>query len=89
MKKSLATLATLFVGCATGAAVQGLTAQTYAPSPSAQRWEQFCDGTTARVGPARTTQAINESVAAHGQGGWELVGFSLESVFPCFKRPVR
>src|SRR5690606_9404904 len=83
MKKSLATLAILFVGCATGAAGQGIAAQSFAPNPSAPKWEQFCDARS-----YGRFNVLNDRIASLGQEGWELVAFTgVNAAFPCFKRP--
>jgi hypothetical protein len=91
MKKSLATLATLLVGCATGAAVQGIAAQSFAPNPSAPRWEVLC---VAPVWSAVRQGRVDETMSAHmheiGMSGWEPVGISWShqaNARFCFKRP--
>ncbi len=34
----------VLVGCAVGATMPRLAAQSFPPNPTAQRWEQVCDG---------------------------------------------
>jgi hypothetical protein len=90
MRKSLATLATLFVGCATGVAVQGLAAQSFAPNPSAQKWEVLCvnprfGGTGRDTVDQQMTQHLHEV----GMSGWEPYSMfgTTQSARACFKRP--
>jgi hypothetical protein len=95
MKKSLATLATLFVGCATGVFVQSLAAQSIAPgrTTSATKWEMLCviPKTTLRVPAHRVDTDLTAGFNELGMKGWEPVGiaYSHETMGHrfCFKRP--
>jgi hypothetical protein len=89
MRKYMAALACLFIGCAAGSAMPTITAQTFGANPSAPRWEQFCDF-EGYPGISREGQRneYNELLAARGREGWEFVGaMGPASSSPCFRRP--
>jgi hypothetical protein len=72
----------VLAGCAIGATMPRLAAQSYPPNPTAQRWEQFCETTGSRdVGP------VNRVLTLRGREGFELVSMDLGNFTFCFKRP--
>lgn len=77
MKTPAMALACVLVGCAMGAVMPKIAAQTFAPKPDAPRWEQFCSnvgslGSTIEKRTA-TIQRINDTLAARGREGFELI----------------
>ncbi len=94
MRKYAVALVCLVIGCAAGSTIPTLTAQSYAPNPSAPRWEQYCEVAETLV-LQRGRDQLNENLRRSGSEGWELVSESLLSAghgqgdhLVCFKRPV-
>ena len=78
-------VSSVLVGCAVGATMPRLTAQSFPPSPSAQRWEQLCED----LGDD-DMDVVNRRLAARSAEGFEFVSLSWETVdraWVCFKRP--
>jgi len=72
----------VLVGCAVGATMPRLAAQSFPQNPSAQRWEQFCD--------LSSSQHINTVLSTRGVEGFELFSTNIDpagGIFVCFKRP--
>ena len=86
MKKYVAILGVLLVGCAAGATVQGLSAQSFPPNATAPRWEQYCETMETRMVHHGDAEAIGRLLARRGQEGWEAVFVVSDGV--CFKRPI-
>ncbi len=80
-QRLLIAFSSVLVGCAVGATMPRLAAQSFPPNPSAQRWEQFCDFVDTTSG-----RDINESLVRRGANGFEFVAFSGGG-YVCFKRP--
>jgi hypothetical protein len=94
MRKYAVALVCLVIGCAAGSTIPAITAQSFAPNPSAPRWEQYCEVTPSLRGEAGVNR-WNESLRRSGVEGWELVSDSLHQGGPgetghlaCFKRPM-
>ena len=93
MKKLIVPAICVLVGCAAGAAMPAITAQTYgAPAPGAQRWENFCrfDVDGRNFHRQRNQDAFNAILAEMGRNGWEYVGSEVGTATgACFRRPAR
>ena len=80
-------LSSVLVGCAVGATMPRLAAQSFPPNPAAQRWEQVCEDTD-----DNDMNLANRRLAARGAEGFELVAFAESprdgDIWICFKRPV-
>ena len=72
----------VLVGCAIGATMPRLVAQSFPANPSAQRWEQFCESTG-----TNNDGALNRVLASRGREGFELVSAEAQFYRLCFKRP--
>lgn len=73
----------VLIGCAAGAAMPSVTAQSFGPNPSAQRWDQFCE-------KSGNLNGINAKIRQRGLEGWELVTAYDDDAYgevACFKRP--
>lgn len=81
MKKFFVPVICALVGCAAGAAMPAVTAQTFgAPGPSAVPYEAFCE----QYGP-RNLSAL---VAQHGRNGFRLTNeVTTYGSYVCFERP--
>lgn len=84
-KKMIVPVLCVLLGCAGGAAVGNVTAQTWPEPANAQRWQQEC------VSGSRAAYNSNDLLRARGESGWELVG-AVSAVGDghttfCFKRP--
>ena len=83
-QRLLIAFSSVLVGCAVGATMPRLAAQSFPPSPTAQRWEQFCDRPTERE--------VNRELSLRGAEGFELVSMTFNASpgadpYLCFKRP--
>src|SRR5512135_2765458 len=77
MKKFAFGFACVLAGCAAGAAMPHVTAQTFAPNPGAHRWQQFCDNEgTSHFSGRSYDRSLSESIAGRGMEGWEHVAFT-------------
>lgn len=74
----------VLVGCAVGATMPRIAAQSFPPNPAAPRWDQFCD-----VLRHNTLESANEAIAPRGRNGFELVSTTVvaSDIWVCFKRP--
>jgi len=83
-QRLLIAFSSVLVGCAVGATMPRLAAQSFPPNPQAQRWEQVCEDTD-DYDIATTTRWV----AARGNQGFELVSTTLvgSDIWLCFKRP--
>ena len=74
----------VLVGCAIGATMPRLAAQSFPANPSAPRWDQFCDEL-----PHNTVFSANEAIRPRGRNGFEFVSTTVVGgdVWVCFKRP--
>lgn len=89
MKKFFVPTFCVLVGCAAGAAMPTITAQSFAaPSPATPRWEQFCEENGSRGG---MNAALVANAAARGREGFELVGVTTgwNTLMACYKRPAQ
>lgn len=84
-KKLIVPTLCVLLGCAGGAAVGNVTAQTWPEPANVQRWQQECDHVDVGGTPGRSLARTNEAIRVRGEAGWELV--SNESWLFCFKRP--
>lgn len=82
MKKFFVPVICALVGCAAGAAMPAVTAQTFgAPGPSAVPYEAFCE----EYGRGRNLSAL---VAQHGRNGFRLTSNVINyGSYACFERP--
>ncbi len=96
-QRLLIAFSSVLVGCAVGATMPRLAAQSFPTNPSAQRWEQFCEriGGLSGDGSAAARERLNQTLAARGNEGFELVAASFEQrnqawseLHVCFKRPL-
>ena len=78
----------LLIGCGigvVGVAVALVAAQSFAPSPVAPRWQQFCEASGINI------ERVNRLLAERGEQGWELVQMAgvggTAGAALCFKRP--
>ncbi len=85
-QRLLIAFSSVLVGCAVGATMPRLAARSFPPSPSAPRWEQFCEVAGYQVGPT------NRRVVTRGSEGFESVSVMQsgpsEGNLLCFKRPI-
>lgn len=65
-----------------GATVPTITAQSFSPSPNAQRWQQFCESVPQGF---RGLDEANAKLGQRGAEGWESYAFPGNVM--CFKRP--
>lgn len=65
-------LSSVLVGCAVGATMPRLAAQSFPLNDSAQRWEQVCEDTD-----DDDVEVANRRLASRGAEGFELVAFAL------------
>jgi len=85
-QRLLIALCSVLVGCAVGATMPSLSAQSFEPNPSAPRWVQFCE-------ELADESTANRRIEARGDRGFELVSMAFKPVFNgvnmwvCFKRP--
>jgi hypothetical protein len=85
IKKLLVPVLCVLLGCAGGAAMGSVTAQTWPETPSAPRWQQECVGTGGAT-PGAERRNANEELRLRGAAGWEAFAFSPHGDV-CFKRP--
>jgi hypothetical protein len=86
----LIALCSVLVGCAVGATMPSLSAQSFPPNPNAPRWVQFCE-------ELRDDSTANRRIEARGDRGFELVSMVFrhdtsdlapaDNMWVCFKRP--
>jgi hypothetical protein len=84
IKKLLVPVLCVLLGCAGGAAMGSVTAQTWPEPATVQRWQQECldiEGHT----PGSRRRSTNTTLAERGGQGWEA--FALTESIICFKRP--
>ena len=89
LKKLIVPVLCVLLGCAGGAAMGTVTAQTWPEPASVQRWQQEC--VYIDVGRRYREQAA-ASDRERGERGWELVaayshGANGNPVAHCYKRP--
>jgi hypothetical protein len=84
MKKLIVPVVCVLVGCAAGAGMPAIAAQTFgAPRPGAPTYEAFC------VEYSRGFD-LNELVATHGRNGFHLTSATLAAnTYACFERAVQ
>ena len=84
MKKFIVPVVCALVGCAAGAAMPAVTAQTFgAPSSGAGTYEAFCED----FGRSRN---LSELVARHGRSGFHLTDTGyIHGSYACFERPAQ
>ena len=78
----------VLVGCAVGATMPRLAAQSYPPNPSAQTWEQFCERIDGQDDEGDQS-LVNNRLGVRGSQGFELVSTSFDpasNAWACFKR---
>ena len=81
-KKLIVPTLCVLLGCAGGAAMGSVTAQTWPEPANVQRWQQEC--VVFSYGRNYVDRA-NAEIRQRGEVGWELVS-SSDGMF-CFKRP--
>ena len=90
-QRIIITVSSVLVGCAVGATLPRLAAQSYPPNPSAPRWEQHCEYIDESGDDEDDRVLINEKLRSRGDEGFELAstGFAqpYDGIFLCFKRP--
>jgi len=83
MTRSIVAIVCVLTGCAIGAVLPKLTAQSFPANPQAPRWEQFCSnfGGIGNDGASRTAaiERMNATLAARGREGFELVNVPMAS----------
>lgn len=87
MKRFLVPTICVLIGCVGGAAIPVVTAQSFGPpSPTTQRWEQFCEPNGHR---SDMNETLMEHARTYGEQGFELVSASTgwNTIMSCYKRP--
>lgn len=88
LKKLIVPTLCVLLGCAGGAAMGTVTAQTWPEPTNVQRWQQECEVVPGSANINRMVGPMNAMVRARGAAGWELAGtLSYTSAVVCFKRP--
>ena len=88
-QRLLLAFSSVLVGCAVGATMPRLAAQSFPPSAEASRWAQFCERIDGED-DERDEGIVNRRLAARGNEGFELVSTSFDpasNAWACFKRP--
>jgi hypothetical protein len=88
MKNVVAGFVCILIGCAAGATMPAVTAQSFGPNPSAQRWEQYCEWESRG---RNAMERLNSKIQQRGMEGWELTNThyngDMKQNVACFKRP--
>jgi hypothetical protein len=88
MKNVVAGCVCILIGCAAGAAIPAVTAQSFGPNPSAQRWEQYCEWEDRS---RSAMERLSATIRQRGMEGWELAEVHYDVYMSrnvaCFKRP--
>lgn len=84
-KKLIVPSLCILLGCAGGAAMGSVTAQTWPQPTTIQRWQQECVPTVGSGDARSATAAANQALRTRGEEGWEA--FSVDNSRTCFKRP--
>lgn len=79
-KKLIVPVLCVLLGCAGGAAMGTVTAQTWAEPAMLQRWQQECVRSP-------SNDDLNPMLRDRGEHGWRFVG--LVGSWLCFERPAQ
>lgn len=85
-KKLIVPTLCVLLGCAGGAALGSVTAQTFPEPATIRPMQQECIEPPSGIGRGRL-DFVRDEVRIRGEHGWELVGEVLGTV--CFKRPAQ
>lgn len=90
LKKLIVPVLCVLLGCAGGAAMGTVTAQTWPEPTNVQRWQQECvvsPGVQPRQSEDERFARTNEELRRRGDAGWEAFHISAGVSAVCFKRP--
>lgn len=90
MRKFAFGFACVVAGCAVGAAMPRIAAQTFPSNPAAPKWQQVCEYVGRHGADSTGVERLSQLVASRGRDGWELAGVFVPSeinIGVCFKRP--
>ena len=83
-KNVLLVLAGMIAACATGVGTKVVMGDSFPPSATAHRWQQFCADDV-------NHESVNLHVKSMGEKGWELVSVTTIAqsygMTVCYKRP--
>jgi len=73
----------VLIGCAVGATMPTLNAQSFVPNQAEQQWEQACEDTE-----GNDLESTNTTLTWRGRAGFELVSTTVvgSHVWHCFKK---
>jgi len=89
-KKLIVPVLCVLLGCAGGAAMGSVTAQTWPQPANVQRWQQECVAYDYRGRNSAFVESMNALLRERGDAGWEYVEHVVgEGHVACFKRPAQ